>query len=286
MKKQKIGLVLEGGGLRGVFTGGAVDFFLDKGIKFDYVIGVSAGSCNTCAYVAGLRGYAKSCMVQDDPRNNFFGLSQMRDSHKIIDLDKVFEDYTIQYGLDFKKMINNKIEWEMVVSNIVTGKAEYKSEKKDIERLKTIGKASCSLPLITSPIELDENLYLDGGLCDSIPIQRALDQGCDKVVVICTRRKNKIPHVSDIQKPLYESVYKKYPKLLEAIFDRENSYIKENKLVDNLVKKGKCVCIRPTLPEVGRLESDQEKLKMYYYHGYTKAESYYQDILKLMKTED
>jgi len=285
MKKQKIGLVLEGGGLRGVFTGGCVDFFLDKGIKFDYVVGVSAGSCNACAYVASKRGYAKSCMIQDDPKDNFYGFYQMKDSHKYIDLDKVFEEYISRYGLDYKKYFSNKTECELVVANIETGLAEYKSERKDLERAKTIGKASCSLPLITSPVELDGNLYLDGGLCDSIPVQRALDKGCDKVVVICTRRKNIVPHISDIQKPLYESFYHKYPKLLEAIFNREQTYADQNKLVDSLVKKGKCVCIRPTLPEIGRLESDQEKLMMYYYHGYTKAESYYKDILKLVKEE-
>ncbi|MBR4483892.1 MAG: patatin-like phospholipase family protein, partial [Erysipelotrichaceae bacterium] len=99
----KTGLVLEGGGLRGVFTGGAIDCFLDKKIDFDYVIGVSAGSCNTFAYVGRQRGYVRSCMIQKDPANSFWGVRQMVESHKFVDLDKVFYDYTEQYNFDFNK---------------------------------------------------------------------------------------------------------------------------------------------------------------------------------------
>ena len=99
----KTGLVLEGGGLRGVFTGGAIDCFLDQDIKFDYVIGVSAGSCNTFAYVGQQRGYIRSCMIQKDPFNSYIGIPQMLESHKIVDLDKIFYDYTEQYHFDFEK---------------------------------------------------------------------------------------------------------------------------------------------------------------------------------------
>lgn len=267
----KVGLVLEGGGLRGIFTAGVVDCLLKNKIKFDYVIGVSAGACNTMAYVGNKYEFFKDCILKTNKKDAFFGVSQMKDSHKIVDLDKVFEEYAIKYKFDFNEFKKNKIEWEMVTTNIRTGKPEYLSEKKDIERIKSIGKASCSLPLITKPVRLDNKLYLDGGIADSIPIERALKQGCDKVVVVCTRRKNKYPHISEPEIPVYKSAYKKYPKFLNTVFEREEKYKETKSLIDKLVEEGKVIDISPTLPEVGRLESDHDKLSLYYYHGYTKT---------------
>ena len=145
----------------------------EKGLSFSYVVGVSAGSCNLFAYVGKQRGYARACMIQKDRSNSFWGVPQMVESHKFVDLDKVFYDYAEQYDFDFDEFIANPIEWEMVVSNIETGLAEY-MHTDDIERSRIIGKASCSMPGLTSPVEIDGQYYLDGGICDSIPIRRAL----------------------------------------------------------------------------------------------------------------
>ena len=283
MKKNKVGLVLEGGGLRGIFTAGALDYLMERGVKFDYVIGVSAGSCNTFQYLGNKKGFLKTCMLESEGKDSFFGVQQMVESHKIVDLDKVFDEYAEMYGFDYKKFMKNKTEWEMVVTNVKTGKAEYLSDRKDLERAKTISKASCSLPIITSPKELDGKLYLDGGIADSIPVKRAQEMGCDKVVVICTRRKDKYPHMSDPEKAVVEQLYKKYPKLISTMYRRENVYKKTKKYIDEQDKKGKVIQITPTLPEIGRLETDEEKLKLYYYHGYAKAEDNYKDIMKFFK---
>ncbi|MBR4469804.1 MAG: patatin family protein [Erysipelotrichaceae bacterium] len=273
----KTGLVLEGGGLRGVFTAGVIDCFLDKNIEFDYAIGVSAGSCNTFSYVGKQRGYIRSCMIQKDPFNAFWGVPQMVESHKFVDLDKIFYEYTEQYGFDYNDFIANPMEWEMVVSNIQTGLPEY-LHTDDIERSRLIGKASCSMPGFTSPVEIDGQLYLDGGICDSIPVQRALDQGCDKLVVVLTRKKGNFSKINDAAMAIFRRIYSDYPLFVKALENRTKLYRDQVELAEQLEAEGKAIIIRPTLQEVSRLESDEEELLMSYYHGYTKAKEFIEQI--------
>lgn len=281
---KKVGLVLEGGGLRGIFTSGVLDFFLDKGIKVDYVIGVSAGCANAYSYIAGKKGFFKDCVLNEKGFNSFFGIAQMAESKKLMNLDKVFEDFAEKYKFDYSKLIHSDIEWEAVVSNIETGLPEYKTEKKSIKKAQTIGKASCSLPILTFPVEIDKKLYLDGGICDSIPIRRAEEKGCDKIIVVATRRKGRYCHVSEAEKPIYNSLYgSKYPCFLEAIYKREEMYKEEISYIESNAKKGKIFLIRPTLPEAGRLETNTSKISLAYYHGYAKAEDQYEELKKYLK---
>ena len=269
----KVGLVLEGGGLRGIFTAGVIDCLLDKNVEMDYVVGVSAGSCNAFEYIGKQRGYIKSCLIQKNKFESFYGVPQMIESHKYVDLDKVFDEYSKKYGFDYDAFINNPIEWEMVVSNINTGKAEYMhSDNKDEAVL--IGKASCSLPGLTSPRQIGDYLYLDGGICDSIPVQRALDMGCDKVVVVLTRKKGNFSVTNEATKILFRRLYAEYPEFVQALMDRNDLYVSQVKLAEELERQGKAIIIRPTMQEVGRLESDEKALMLSYYHGYTKAKEY------------
>ena len=270
---------MEGGGLRGIFTAGVVDCLLENRIFFDYVVGVSAGACNTFAYVGKQKRYIKKCMIQKNPFDSFYGIPQMVESHRLVDLDKVFEEYSETYGFDFHSFIDSKTQWEMVVSNMNTGKAEYLSSH-DIERAKQIGKASCSLPLITPPVEIDGNFYLDGGVCDSIPIQRALDQGCDRVLVVLTRKKGNFSSLNDATKMIFSKIYDKYPEFLEAAYNRGNKYREEVKQCEELEENGKVIIIRPTMQEVNRLESNEDELSMSYYHGYTKTKEYISELEK------
>lgn len=273
----KVALVLEGGGLRGVFTAGVIDCFLDNNIEFDYVVGVSAGSCNTFAYVGKAKHFIKKCMMQEDKKNAFFGVQQMVESHKYVNLDKVFYDYTKQYGFDFNAFINSEKKWEFVATNIETGEPEYLNSN-DIETAKKMGVASCSLPILTEPVEIDGKLYLDGGMADSVPIQHALDMGYDKVVVICTRRKGSYSKVKDVEKPIYNRLYKNYPNFLRTVENRTDLYRRQIEQCEQLQQEGKVILIRPTLKEVSRLESNLEELSLSYYHGYTKAEDYIEKI--------
>ena len=276
---KKIALVLEGGGLRGIFTAGVIDCFLDEKIDFEYVVGVSAGTCNTFAYVGKSRGFIKKSMLQEDKKNSFFGVKQMRESHKYVDLDKVFFDYTSQYFFDEKEFKKSKIKWEFVATNIKTGKAEY-LHSDDYEVARKMGVASCSLPILTKPVEIDNKLYLDGGMADSIPIKHAMDKGYEKVVVVCTRKKGSYSKIKEIEMPIYNQMYKQYPNFIKTVEKRTSLYKRQVNLCEKLEKQGNVILIRPTLPEVSRLESDVNELSLSYYHGYTKAKEYIKQIKK------
>lgn len=273
----KIALVLEGGGLRGVFTAGVIDCFLDNNISFNYVCGVSAGSCNTLAYVAKARGFFKKCILQTDKRNSFFGVQQMSESHKFVNLDKVFEDYAKQYNFSYDDFIKSKTKWEFVVTNMETGKAEY-MHSKDKKEVKKMGVASCSMPILTKPVEINGNLYLDGGIADSVPVLRALDKGYDKIVVVATRRKGSFSSVKPHELPIYKRLYKDYPNFIKTVKNRSSLYKKQIAECEKLEKQGKVILIRPTMQEVSRLESNLDELSMSYYHGYTKAKEYIDKI--------
>ena len=275
----KTALVLEGGGLRGVFSAGVIDCFLDQDIRFDYVIGVSAGACNAMAILGKQKRYFWSVINTVSGRNSFYGVPQMIDSHRFVNLDKIFYEYTEQFHFDFDTLMNNPTEWEMVVSNIETGKAEYMTTK-DLDRLRVIGKASCSLPIITDPVNIDGQLYLDGGICDSIPIEHVLEKGFDRIVVVLTRKKGNYSHTNEPTKAIIRRIYSAYPNLIKAMYDRGDLYRNEVAMCEQLEQEGKVILIRPTMKEIGRLESDENEISLSYFHGYTKAKENIEAIKK------
>ena len=275
----KTALVLEGGGLRGVFTAGVIDCLLDNEIFFDYVVGVSAGACNTIAYLAKEKKYFRKCMNQTSPFDSFYGLPQMVESHRIIDLDKIFYEYTKQYNFNFEELLRSSIRWEMVASNLKTGKADY-LHSDDVEKIKLIGKASCSLPIITPPVEIDGELYLDGGIADSIPIQRALNLGYDKLLIVLTRKKGNFSSTSEATRMIMNRLYGEYPEFVKAAQERGKVYKEEVELAEQLEREKSAIIIRPTMQEVSRLETNEKELSLSYYHGYTKAKENIEEIKK------
>ncbi len=275
----KTALVLEGGGLRGVFSAGVIDCFLDNDISFDYVIGVSAGACNAMAMLGRQKRYFWSIINTVSGRNSFYGVPQMVDSHRFVNLDKIFYEYTEQFHFDFKTLMNSPSEWEMVVSNIETGKAEYMTTR-DLDRLRVIGKASCSLPIITDPVEIDGQLYLDGGITDSIPIEHVLEKDIDRIVVVLTRKKGNYSHTNEATKAIVRRIYSNYPNLVKAMADRGDLYRREVGICEQLEEEGKVILIRPTMKEIGRLESDENEISLSYFHGYTKAKENIETIKK------
>lgn len=281
-----VGMVLEGGALRGGFTAGVLDYFMEKGLKFPYVVGVSAGACNLLGYAAHQIGYTKNCMIQREANNQYFGVNQLIHAKTIINLDRIFYEYPYhQLPFDFQTFFNSDIRTEFVVTNCDTGQAEYLHENRDKHRLDTLGKASASVPLFSKMVELDGKKYLDGGLSDSIPITRAITQGFLKNVVILTRRHGVIPTMNYYQRILYQTFYKDFPALLDTIFNRPVMYEQQLILLNCLQEDGKVFVIRPELPEIKRFETDPDKLESYYNHGLQIAKSCWKDLQSYLSNE-
>ena len=273
----KTGLVLEGGGLRGVFTCGVLDYFLDAGITFPYVVGVSAGACNGLSFMSRQRGRARSTNIEMLDKYHYIGLKPLLRGRGIIDMDLLFNDFPERVlPYDYDAYFRNPAYFEMVTTNCLTGEACYLHEESDGPKLTNIARISSSLPYVSPMVTLDGIPMLDGGIVDSIPVERAMSQGCEKNVVVLTRNMGYRKKVSNRQLPWF--VYRKFPKLREALMARGTCYNAQLELVERLEREGKATVVRPQRPiEVGRLERDTDKLRRLYDEVYECARQMFED---------
>ena len=179
MAIKKATLVLEGGATRGVFTSGALDYLMDQDLYMSHVIGVSAGACNAVGYVSKQPRRTRNCKIPEDKNGNYYyGLSEFVREKSVMNMDLIFDKYPNELiPFDYDTYFGSDITCEIVTTNCITGKAEYMTEDHDRERLMKICRASCSMPLLTPIVNVDDIPYLDGGLADSVPIRKALHGG-------------------------------------------------------------------------------------------------------------
>ena len=267
-------LVLEGGGLRGVFTCGVLDCFMDKGIRFPFTVGVSAGACNGLSYMSGQRGRAKSSNIDLMDKHHYVGFKYLLTQGCIMDYKLLFEDFPekiIPY--DYEAYFANTDRFVMVATNCLTGKAEYLEEKSDSKRVMDIVRASSSLPYVTKITYVDGVPMLDGGIADSIPVEYARSQGYERMVVVLTR--NKGYRKNEKQLPVPKFIYRKYPELRKTLASRNAQYNRTMEMIERLEDEGRMTVIRPVHPiEVDRMEKDTDKLRSLYQEGYELAESF------------
>lgn len=265
------GLVLEGGGMRGVFTCGVLDYLMDHGIEFPYGIGVSAGACNGLSYVSRQRGRAKFSNIDMLAKYHYIGLKYLWYQHSILDqklLYELFPEKIVPY--DYETCFKNPIRFEMVTTNCLTGRACYLEEHTDKNRLLTIAKASSSLPYVCPITFVDGQPMLDGGLVDSIPVLRAVEQGYSRNVVVLTRNKGYRKSEKDIRVPRF--IYTRYPRLRVVLSNRCRVYNQQLELVERMEEEGSIVVIRPQeRVTVNRIEKDVKKLTALYNEGYACA---------------
>lgn len=282
----KATLVLEGGATRGVFTSGALDYLMEKDFYTSYVIGVSAGSCNALGYVSKQPGRTRDCMIHKEKEYSYYyGFRKFIKEKSLMDMDMVFDRYPNEiYPFDYDTYFASDIECEIVTTNCVTGRAEYMTEDSDKQRLMKICRASCSMPLICPIVNVDGIPYLDGGLADSIPIERAMEIGNGKSIVVLTRNpgyRKKMPSRATVQ--LYRRAYKKYPNLIRSIVNRSIVYNRTMKLLEQQEAEGKIFVLRPLIPTVSRLEKDYDALMHFYEHGYRLMRKEYDELMRFLE---
>lgn len=265
------GLILEGGGMRGVFTCGVLDNLMDRGIRFPYAVGVSAGACNGLSYMSEQRGRGKFSNIDLLAKYRYIGFKQLLTKGNIMDFDLLFHKFPeeiIPYHYD--KLAATKEHFEMVTTSCLTGEACYYEEKHDPKRVIDIVKASSSLPFVSPISYVDGEPMLDGGIADSIPIRRAQSLGYDNCLVVLTRNKGyRKPAKAGVVPPFF---YRKYPALREAIRNRNALYNRQIELVEKLEAEHRMVVIRPEKPiTVDRMERDTRKLLDLYEEGYACA---------------
>lgn len=267
----RAGMILEGGGMRGVFTCGVLDNLMDRGIRFPYTIGVSAGACNGLSYMSHQRGRAKFSNIDLLERYRYIGIRHLLFKGNIMDFDLLFHDFPeriIPY--DYPAYAACSERYEMVTTSCRTGQACYFAEKYDPKRIIDIVKASSSLPFVCPISEVDGEPMLDGGIADSIPLLRAQELGFDNNLVVLTR--NKGYRKSNKPSWIPPFVYRRYPAIREAIRTRNIRYNEQIEMVEQLEAAGKLRVIRPINPiAVDRMERDTKRLIDLYDEGYACA---------------
>ena len=270
----KTGLVLEGGGMRGVFTSGVLDAFMKHDLYFRYIVAVSAGACNGMSYVSRQPRRARISNIDYLARYKYIGIRHLVTQGCIFDRKLLYDKFPNQLlPFDFDEYFKHAKGFEMVTTNCLTGKAMYLSETSDRQRSLDIVRASSSLPYVSKIVTVDGIPMLDGGIIDSIPINRAIETGHEHNVVILTRNKGWRDTGKDRKVPAF--IYKNYPRLRVALSHRHVVYHQQIDLIDQLEAEGKITCIRPMRPmEVGRIENDVEKLERLYEEGFAIGEKF------------
>ena len=271
---RKTALVLEGGGMRGVFTSGVLDAFMKHNLTFPYIVAVSAGACNGMSYVSHQPRRARISNIDYLARYKYIGLRHLVTQGCIFDRELLYDKFPNQYlPFDFDTFFSSPMTFEMVTTNCLTGQPMYLSERHDRQRALDIVRASSSLPYVSKIVDVDGIPMLDGGIVDSIPLQHAIDMGHPTNVLVLTRNRAYRNTGKDMKIPRF--IYRKYPRLRVALSRRLAAYNAQLEYVERMEDEGRVICIRPERPmEVDRIEKDIAKLERLYEEGFALGERF------------
>ncbi len=271
---RKTALVLEGGGMRGVFTSGVLDAFMKHDLTFPYIVAVSAGACNGMSYVSHQPRRARISNIDYLARYKYIGLRHLVTQGCIFDRELLYDKFPNQYlPFDFDTFFSSPMTFEMVTTNCLTGQPMYLSERHDSQRALDIVRASSSLPYVSKIVDVDGIPMLDGGIVDSIPLQHAIDMGHPTNVLVLTRNRGYRDTGKDMKIPRF--IYRKYPRLRVVLSRRLAAYNAQLEYVERMEDEGRVICIRPERPmEVDRIEKDIAKLERLYEEGFALGERF------------
>ena len=281
MGKNKIGLVLEGGGHRGIYTAGVLDTFAENKISFDGIMGVSAGCVHGASFLSGQIGRSIRYTTKYCDNSNYMGIGSL------ITTGNFFNEKFCYYDLpetldpfDNDTFDKNQTQFFAVCTDVETGSAIYhECETLKGEKIKWL-QASASMPLVSKIIKIEDNLLLDGGIADSIPIKKMQELGFEKNIVILTQEAGYRKNPNSLL-PIIKLVYKKYPKLIEAIENRHIIYNQQLEFLEEQEKLGNVIIIRPSeKPTASRTEKDKEKILETYNLGKKDALSIIKNIIE------
>ena len=278
----KVGLVLEGGGMRALFTAGVLDALLDiKELDIDGIVGVSAGALFGVNYVSGQKERAIRYNKKYARDKRYMGFYSWITTGNAVNEEFAF--YEIPFKLDVfdqEKFKESKIDFHVVMTNIENGQAEYILIEDVLEQMEYL-RATSALPFASKIIEINGKKYLDGGISDSIPIDYCESLGYDKIILILTRPEN--TYKNDKLSFLYKLVYRKYPNLVERLINMGKDYEIVLKKIKDLENKNKIFVIRPPqVLKIGRLEKNEDKIQNVYDIGLNTGKKEIDNLLKYL----
>ena len=279
---KNIGLVLEGGGMRGIYTCGVLEYFLDNDIFFNYVIGVSAGACNAVSYISRQKGRNEKVIIDYVGDWRYLSVRNFILNKSMFGMDFIFDEIPNKHVLfDFEEFDKANCNFLIGATDCNTGKSVYLSKSDIGEKFEAL-RASSSLPLVSPIVRYKGFELLDGGISDSIPIKKSIQDGNEKNVIVLTRnhgyRKEPAKHIG-----IFKRIYRNYPRLIEAIENRYKNYNDTLDYIERLEEEGKAFVIRPSQKiEVGRMEKNPERLRKLLKNGYDDINENSQELDKFL----
>lgn len=247
----KIGLVVEGGGMKCAYGAGILDRFLDDNIEFDYIIGVSAGSANAASFLARQRGRNKRFYTEylDDPE--YLGMKNYIENGQLFGLQYIYGTLSNADGrdpLDYDAIMANPAEFEAVATDAWTGRPVYFGKDQLTQDDYSIIMASSALPVMCKPVRINNRFYFDGGVSDAIPVKRAFEKGCDKVVVITSKPYDFVKNPEGARLVYKNKLKGKYPNMVKALDNRHLMYRRCSALMHECEKEGTAFIFAPSNP--------------------------------------
>ena len=280
----KTGLVLEGGGMRGLYTMGVLDALMEYDIWTDYVIGVSAGACSGTSYVSKqqYRNYNINLNYSKDKR--YLSIQNFIKTQSVFGMDFIFHEIPMKLDpFDYETFLRNPIEFCVGVTDMQTGKPVYFGKQKNGEEECLVIRASSSIPMFAPPVEFQGKKYLDGGTSDPIPFKRALLDGCKKLIIVRTRDRSyrKTPENAH---NIYARTFRDTPGMIDCIDNRHIVYNHQVECTDRLERAGQAMIFAPAQPvKLSRFESDMRKLDVLYQEGWSQVEQRLDSLRSFLK---
>lgn len=273
--KMKTGIVDVGGGLRGVYAAGVLDYCMDHGIQFDLGIGVSAGSANVSSYCAGQRGRNLRYYADYAFRKEYMSMNNFVTHGSYVDLDYVYGTLSRadgEYPLDYAALRNNPMELYVVATEAETGLPRYFRKSCLDQDNYNILKASCAIPFVCKPYEIGGRPYYDGALSDPVPVEKAFSLGCSRVVLLLTKPEGLLRN-SGKDKKIAALIRRTYPAAAESLCRRAERYNRSVSLARLLARQGKVLVVAPKDTfGVDTLTKDRDALLRLYQEGYADGE--------------
>lgn len=280
---ESVGLVLEGGGMRTIYTGGVLEFFAEKNVYFPYNIGVSAGACMAVSYLSRQNGRNRVVNIKyvNDPR--YLSWRNLLSKGQMFGMDFIFDEIP-RTLVPFDQQTFDESKEELVVgtTDLQTGESVYYSKSEpDFDMLKVL-RASSSLPFIAPIVEYKGRQLMDGGIADPIPLRKAERDGHARNVLILTRNEGYVKKPTSFPW-LVRRAYRKYPEFVNTLLHRHEVYNETMAYIDRQESNGSAFVIRPQLPlTVDRMERDPAKLEALYQQGYEDAKRLFPALTEWM----
>lgn len=282
----KTGLVLEGGGMRGLYTNGVIDAMLEHDVHFDYVIGVSAGACAGVSYVSEQKGrnYRIDYDYLKDKR--YVGIRNFIKTRSLFGMNFIFHEIPEKLNpFDNETFLRSPTEFITGVTDMATGEPAYFGKQATLEDECTLLEASSSIPMFSPPVVFQGKKYLDGGTSDPIPFQKALKDGCDRLVIVRTRDRG-YRKSAEQGRAIYRHAFRKLPGMVRCIDTRHLVYNHQAAACERLEKNGTAIVLAPKKPiKISRFENDMKKLDFLYRDGWADFERRMDEIKAFLSAE-